>query len=51
VDERTLLITNTYGGKLSNTEAFALSRDLKTLTMTVHLVGRDTPYVLVFERM
>jgi hypothetical protein len=46
-----LLITNTYCGKLSNTEAFALSRDLKTLTMTVHLVGRDTPYVLVFERM
>jgi hypothetical protein len=51
VDERTLVITNTYDGKLSNTEAFALSSDLRTLTMTVNLVGRDKPYVLVFEQM
>jgi hypothetical protein len=49
--ERTLVITNKYDGQLSNTEEFALSSDLKTLTMTVHLVGRDKPYVLVFERM
>ena len=50
VGERTLVITNKYDGQLSNTEEFALSSDLKTLTMTVHLVGRDKPYVLVFER-
>jgi hypothetical protein len=48
--ERTLVITNTYDGRVSNTEEFALSADLKTLTMTVHLAGRDKPYVLVFER-
>jgi hypothetical protein len=50
VGERTLVITNKYDGQVSNTEEFALSTDLKTLTMTVHLVGRDKPYVLVFER-
>lgn len=50
VNERTLVITNKYDGKVSNTEEFALSTDLKTLTMTVHIVGRDKPYVLVFER-
>ena len=37
-------------GKVSNTEEFALSTDLKTLTMTVHIVGRDKTYVLMFER-
>jgi hypothetical protein len=50
VGDRTLVITNKYDGQLSNTEEFALSTDLKTLTMTVYLVGRDKPYVLVFER-
>jgi len=48
--ERTLVITNKYDGQVSNTEEFALSTDLKTLTMTVHLAARDKPYVLVFER-
>jgi hypothetical protein len=50
VDECTLVITNKYDGKLSNTEEFALSSDLRTLTMTVHIVGRDIPYVLTFQR-
>lgn len=50
VDERTLVITNKYDGKVSNTEEFALSTDLKTLTMTVRIVGSDKPEVLVFER-
>lgn len=50
VDERTLVITNKYDGKVASTEEFALSTDLKTLTMTVHIVGRDNPDVLVFER-
>jgi hypothetical protein len=50
VDERTLMITNKYDGKAASTEEFALSTDLKTLTMTVHIVGRDKPDVLTFER-
>jgi hypothetical protein len=50
VDERTLVITNKYDGKVSNTEEFSLSTDLKTLTMKVHIAGRDKPYVLTFER-
>jgi CubicO group peptidase (beta-lactamase class C family) len=50
VNERTLVITNKYEGKVSNTEEFSLSPDLKTLTMTVHIVGRDKPYVLTFKR-
>jgi hypothetical protein len=50
LDERTLMITNKYDGKVSNTEQFSLSPDLKTLTMTVHIIGRDNPYVLTFER-
>jgi len=50
VGERTLVITNKYQGKVSSTEEFALSTDLKTLTMTVHIVGRDKPDVLTFER-
>ena len=50
VDERTLVITGKYDGKVNNTEEFALSIDLKTLTMTVHIVGRDKPDVLTFER-
>lgn len=50
VGERALVITNKYDGEVSNTEEFALSADLATLTMTVRIVGRDRPYVLVFER-
>ena len=50
VGERTLVITNKYQGKVSSTEEFALSTDLKTLRMTVHIVGRDKPDVLTFER-
>jgi hypothetical protein len=44
------VITNKYEGKVSNTEKFSLSPDLKSLTMTVHIVGRDKPYVLTFKR-
>jgi hypothetical protein len=50
VDGRTLLITHKHDGKVTATEEFALSADLKTVTMTVHVVGRDKPDVLVFER-
>ena len=50
VDERTLVITNRRDTQVANTEEFSLSTDLKTLTMTVHIVGRDKPDVLIFER-
>jgi len=50
VDERTLVITDKYGGKVTDTEEIVLSTDLKTLTMTVHIAGRETPNVLVFDR-
>ena len=50
VDERTLLITDKAGGKVSDTEEIRLSTDLKTLTMTVRIPGRDRPTVMVFER-
>jgi hypothetical protein len=50
VDERTLVITGKAGGKVTNTEEFGLSADLKTLTVTVHYAGRDKPNVMVFER-
>jgi hypothetical protein len=50
VDERTLLITHKQDEKVTVTEEFALSADLKIVTMTVRVIGRDKPYVLVFER-
>jgi hypothetical protein len=50
VDQRTLQITNMRGGKTTFTEEFALAKDQHTLTMTVRVVGREDPYVLVFER-
>ena len=50
VDDRTLMIAIKQGGKLAATEDIVLSTDLKTLTMTVHVVGRDKPNVMVFER-
>jgi hypothetical protein len=50
VDDHTMVITDNAGGKVSDTEEIALSADLKTLTMTVRVPGRDKPSVLVFER-
>ncbi len=50
VDERALVITDKASGTVTDTEDVALSADLKTLTITVHVVGRDKPTVLVFER-
>jgi len=50
VDERTLVITDKAGGKVAYTEDFALSADLKTLTVTLRSPGRDKPLVMVFER-
>jgi hypothetical protein len=50
VDERTLVITDKADGKVTDTEDLALSADLKSLTVTVHVAGRDKPNVLVFKR-
>lgn len=50
VDDRTLVITDKAGGKVTDTETVALSADLRTLTITVHVPGRDKPNVMVFER-
>jgi hypothetical protein len=35
---------------MTDTEEIGLSADLKTLTITVHMIGRDKPNVMVFER-
>jgi hypothetical protein len=50
VDERTLVITDKAGGKVTDTEEIELSADLKTLTITAHIAGRDKSDVMVFER-
>jgi hypothetical protein len=50
VDARTLAVTRKYDGKAVATEDFALSTDLKTLTITQHIPGRDKPNVYVFQR-
>jgi len=50
VGERSLVITDKYSGKVTDSEEVVLSSDLKTLTMTVRIAGRDKPNVLVFER-
>jgi hypothetical protein len=49
-NDRTLVITDKTGGKVTDTERIGLSDDLKTLTITVHVPGSDRPSVMVFER-
>jgi hypothetical protein len=51
VNERSLEITDNFKGKTTATRQIELSTDLKTLTMTVRLVGQSRPKsVLVFDR-
>jgi hypothetical protein len=50
VNERTLEMTDKIDGKVMDAQRIELSSDLKTLTMTVHTVGRSEPNILVFER-
>jgi hypothetical protein len=50
VDKHTLEMTDKINGKIADTQKIELSSDLKTLTMTVHNVGRSEPNILVFER-
>ena len=49
-DERNLVITHTYNGKVTETEDVGLSPDQKTLTITLHFAGREKPDVMVYER-
>jgi hypothetical protein len=50
LDKRTLVITDKTDGKVTDTEEIGLSADLRVLTLTVHVPGRDKPNVMVFER-
>jgi hypothetical protein len=50
VNERTVKLTDKIGGKVVDTQEICVSKDGKTLTMTVHTAGRIEPNVLVFER-
>lgn len=50
VNEHTLEVTNKFNGKVMDTQEITLSSDGKTLTMTIHDVGRSKPNILVFDR-
>jgi hypothetical protein len=51
VNQRSLEITDKSKGKITGTRQIELSTDLKTLTMTVRLVGQNRPKsILVFDR-
>jgi len=51
VNERTLEITDKFKGKITGTRQIELSTDLKTLTMTVRLVGQNKPKnIFLFDR-
>jgi len=51
VNERSLEITEKFKSKITGTRQIELSRDLKTLTVTVRLVGQSRPQsILVYDR-
>lgn len=51
VNERSLEITDKFKGKITGTRQLELSTDLKTLTMTVRLVGQNRPKnIFVLDR-
>jgi len=43
-------MTSKMNGTLLSTQAIELSADLKTLTITRHIVGESEPNIRVFER-
>src|SRR5215831_1347894 len=51
VSAHALEITDRVKGAITRTEQIELSRDLKTLTRTVHPVGQREPNIFVFERL
>ncbi|HKW57382.1 MAG TPA: hypothetical protein VJN42_08485 [Candidatus Acidoferrum sp.] len=50
VDARSVEIIYKSNGKTINSRQITVSPDLKTLTMTVNLAGKDDPDIYVFER-
>ena len=50
MNKHTLEMTDKINGKIVDTQQIKLSSDLKTLTITVHTLGRSEPNILVFER-
>jgi len=51
VNERSIEITDKFKSKITGTRQIELSTDLKTLTMTVRLVGQNRPKsILLFDR-
>lgn len=50
LNARTVEITRKSKDTITQTRQVELSPDFKTLTMTVHIAGKDQPYVYVFER-
>lgn len=51
VNERSLEITDKFKGKITGTRQIELSNDLKTLTVTVHMVGQNMPQsIFVYDR-
>ena len=51
VNERSLEITDKFKGKITGTRQIELSTDLKTLTVTVRLVGQKRPQrIFVYDR-
>jgi len=50
LNARAVEISRKSKGKIIQTRQIELSSDLKTLTMTVHVLGKDLPLVYVFER-
>ncbi|HLW53326.1 MAG TPA: hypothetical protein VKW06_10825 [Candidatus Angelobacter sp.] len=51
VNERSLEITEKFKGKITGTRQIELSKDLKTLTVTVHPAGQNRPEsILVYDR-
>lgn len=51
IDDHRLEITDKVSGKTVDTQEYALSADLKTLTLTIRRPGMRTPNIFVFERL
>jgi hypothetical protein len=50
LNEHTVEITDKISGKVRDTQEISVSRDGKSLTVTMHIPGRSEPKIQVFER-
>jgi hypothetical protein len=48
--DHSIELTKKLKGKIVETREITVSPDLKTLTMTVHLVDQRPPNILIFDR-